>query len=102
MGILESRVLDFVNGNCYLSVNEGVLPAGKQTRTLLFRIDVKRDFLHLPTDLRNKHRYLDAYHFYHLIQRASSVHLIYDSLVDGLKGAEPSRYLLQLEVEWRS
>jgi len=94
MGILESRVLDFETV-IVTSVNEGVLPAGKQHGSFI-PFDVKRIF-NLPTIKEKDAIY--AYHFYHLIQRASSVHLIYDSLVDGLKGAEPSRYLLQLEVD---
>lgn len=93
MGILESRVLDFETV-IITSVNEGVLPAGKQQHSFI-PYDVKRAF-DLPTIKEKDAIY--AYHFYHLTQRASDVFLIYDSAVDRLQGGEPSRYLLQLAV----
>lgn len=93
MGILESRVLDFETV-IVTTVNEGVLPAGKQQHSFI-PYDVKRAF-DLPTIKEKDAIY--AYHFYHLMQRASEVYLIYDAVVDRLQGGECSRYLLQLEV----
>lgn len=94
MGVLESRVLDFKNV-IITSVNEGKLPAGKSQNTFL------------PYDLRMHHKLptfkekdaIYTYHFYHLLQRAENVYLIYNSDSDGFDGGEKSRFITQLEVE---
>ena len=93
MGILESRVLDFETV-IITSVNEGILPAGKHQNSFI-PYDVKCAF-DLPTIKEKDAIY--AYHFYHLIQRASEVFIVCDSVVDRLNGGEPSRYSLQLDV----
>ncbi|WP_276980317.1 PD-(D/E)XK nuclease family protein [Flavobacterium filum] len=97
MGVLESRVLDF-DTVIITSMNEGVFPAGK-TQNSYIPFDVKRE-LGLPT-----HKEKDAiytYHFYHLLLRANTIYLLYNTESDGLDGGEKSRFITQLEVEKQS
>ncbi len=94
MGVLESRVLDFQNV-ILLSVNEGVLPSGKSNNSFI-PFDLKCVY-NLPTYKEKDAVY--AYHFYHLLQRAKNVHLLYNTESDGLNAGEKSRFLLQLEME---
>ena len=94
MGMLESRVLDFKNV-ILTSVNEGVLPAGKSSNSFI-PFDLKCAYK-LPTYKEKDAVY--TYHFYHLMQRAERVHLLYNTESDGLNAGEKSRFLLQLEME---
>ncbi|MFD2517296.1 PD-(D/E)XK nuclease family protein [Salinimicrobium flavum] len=94
MGMLESRVLDFKNV-ILLSVNEGVLPAGKSSNSFI-PYDLKCAY-NLPTYKEKDAVY--AYHFYHLMQRAENLRLLYNTETDGLNAGEKSRFLLQLEIE---
>ena len=94
MGLLESRGLDFETV-ILTSVNEGVMPKGRGYESLL------------PFDLKAKHNLqthnekdrIYSYHFYRLIQRAKNIFLIYNSQEEGLKKAEKSRFIYQLELE---
>lgn len=97
MGFLETRVLDFERV-IILSVNEDFLPAAKSSKTYI-PYSLRRAF-GLPTDENQDAIY--AYHFYRLLQRASHVHLIYNTEVKSSGGGEPSRYLLQLELELKN
>ncbi|SOC79253.1 PD-(D/E)XK nuclease superfamily protein [Salinimicrobium sediminis] len=97
MGMLESRVLDFKNV-ILTSVNEGVLPAGKSSNSFI-PFDLKCKY-NLPTYKEKDAVY--TYHFYHLLQRAEQVHLLYNTESDGLNAGEKSRFLLQLEMEAQS
>lgn len=94
MGMLESRVLDFKNV-ILTSVNEGVLPAGKSSNSFI-PFDLKCAYK-LPTFKEKDAVY--TYHFYHLLQRAERVHLLYNTESGGLNAGEKSRFLLQLELE---
>lgn len=94
MGMLESRVLDFKNV-ILTSVNEGVLPAGKSANSYI-PFDLKCAY-NLPTYKEKDAVY--TYHFYHLLQRAEQVHLLYNTESDGLNAGEKSRFLRQLEME---
>ena len=40
-----------------------------------------------------------TYHFYHLLQRAKNIYLLYNTENDGLDAGERSRFITQLEVE---
>ncbi|SDB60887.1 PD-(D/E)XK nuclease superfamily protein [Flavobacteriaceae bacterium MAR_2010_188] len=94
MGMLETRVLDFKH-IIMLSVNEGILPAGKNENSFI-PYDVKKAN-QMPT-----YKEMDAvytYHFYRLLQRAETVHLIYNSEPDALNGGEKSRFISQLQFE---
>lgn len=94
MGVLESRAIDFETV-IITSVNEGVLPSGKSQNSFI-PFDVKMDY-DLPTYKEKDAIY--AYHFYHLLQRAKNVYILYNTEVDALKGGEKSRFISQLEVE---
>ena len=94
MGVLESRVLDFETV-IITSVNEGKFPAGKSNNSFI-PYDVKRE-LGLPTFKEKDAIY--TYHFYHLLQRAKNVYLLYNSDSEGMDAGEKSRFITQLEVE---
>ena len=94
MGVLESRVLDFETV-IITSVNEGKFPAGKTTNSFI-PYDVKLQY-GLPTYKEKDAIY--TYHFYHLLQRAKNVYLIYNSDSQGFDSGEKSRFITQLEVE---
>ena len=94
MGVLESRVLDFETV-IITSVNEGKFPAGKSTNSFI-PYDVKLQY-GLPTYKEKDAIY--TYHFYHLLQRATNVYLIYNSDSQGFDAGEKSRFITQLEIE---
>ncbi|HEU0136395.1 MAG TPA: PD-(D/E)XK nuclease family protein, partial [Flavobacterium sp.] len=94
MGVLESRVLDF-DTVIVTSMNEGKFPAGKSVNSFI-PYDVKRE-LGLPTFKEKDAIY--TYHFYHLLQRAKKIYLIYNTESEGLDAGEKSRFITQLEVE---
>ncbi|MEY4433347.1 MAG: hypothetical protein RLZZ44_1481 [Bacteroidota bacterium] len=97
MGVLESRVLDF-DTVIVTSMNEGKFPAGKASNSFI-PYDVKRE-LGLPTFKEKDAIY--TYHFYHLLQRASNIYLLYNTESEGLDAGEKSRFITQLEVERQS
>ena len=94
MGVLESRVLDFETV-IITSMNEGCFPAGKSGNSFI-PYDVKKEN-ELPTFKEKDAIY--TYHFYHLLQRAKNIYLIYNTESGGLDGGEKSRFITQLEVE---
>lgn len=94
MGVLESRVLDFETV-IVTSMNEGKFPAGKSQNSFI-PYDVKRE-LGLPTFKEKDAIY--TYHFYHLLQRAKNIYLLYNTESEGLDAGERSRFITQLEVE---
>ena len=94
MGMLETRNLDF-RTVILLSVNEGVIPAGKTHHTFI-PYDVKQKY-HLPS-FREKDA-MFAYHFYRLIQKAEKVYLIYNTETDEFGSGEKSRFIAQLQDE---
>ncbi|RZJ68048.1 MAG: PD-(D/E)XK nuclease family protein [Flavobacterium sp.] len=94
MGVLESRVLDF-DTVIVTSMNEGNFPAGKSSNSFI-PYDVKRE-LGLPTFKEKDAIY--TYHFYHLLQRAKTIYLLYNTESEGLDAGEKSRFITQLEVE---
>ena len=90
MGLLETRTLDF-DHVVMLSVNEGILPSGKTDNSLIL-YEIKKKF-HLSTYEQNDAIY--GYHFFHLLQRASDIHLIYNADSSGTV-AEESRFAKQI------
>ncbi|MBC7642466.1 MAG: PD-(D/E)XK nuclease family protein [Flavobacterium sp.] len=94
MGVLESRVLDFETV-IVTSMNEGKFPAGKSMNSFI-PYDVKRE-LEMPTYKEKDAIY--TYHFYHLLQRAKNIYLLYNTENEGLDGGEKSRFITQLEIE---
>ena len=94
MGVLETRVLDFET-IIVTSVNEGVLPTGKSNASFI-TYDLKKEF-NLP--LYTEKDAIYTYHFYHMLQRAKEVTLLYNNHSEGINTGEKSRFLLQLEIE---
>ncbi len=94
MGMLETRVLDFETV-IITSLNEGILPAGKNENSFI-PFDVKKEY-GLPT--YQEKDAIFAYHFYRLIQRAKQVYLLYNTETDAYGAGEKSRFLTQLEIE---
>ena len=94
MGLLESRGFEFDNV-IICSVNEGVLPSNNFYNSLL-PFDLKKKF-NLPTIVDDDAR--TSYDFYHLLQRSSNIHLIYNSVSEGLDSGEKSRYIYQLKLQ---
>ena len=95
MGLLETRTLDF-DHVVMLSVNEGILPSGNSSNSLIL-FEIKKRF-HLSTYEQNDAIY--GYHFFHLLQRAKDIHLIYNAdSTDAV--AEESRFIKQIAFKKR-
>jgi ATP-dependent helicase/nuclease subunit B len=94
MGMLETRTLDFENV-ILLSCNEDILPSGKTVNSFI-PFELKR-FFGLPT--YSDKDAIFAYHFYRLLQRASTIYLLYNTESDALGSGEKSRFLTQLIYE---
>lgn len=97
MGMLETQTLDFKN-IIMLGVNEDFIPAGKSVNSFI-PFDIRRRFL-LPTyQDRNS---VFAYHFYRILQRAEKIALIYNTEPGELGGGDKSRFISQIENEFRT
>ena len=94
MGMLETRTLDFENV-ILLSCNEDILPSGKTVNSFI-PFELKRVF-GLPT--YSDKDSIFSYHFYRLLQRATNIHLLYNTESDALGSGEKSRFLTQLIYE---
>ena len=94
MGLLETRGLDFKRIIC-LGMNEGNLPPTNPIQTMI-PMDLRR-YLGLPSP-REKQG-LFAHHFYRLIHACEELYVTYSSADEMIGSNEPSRYLLQLEME---
>lgn len=94
MGVLETRTLDFKH-LILVNINEGILPASKNSNSFLPN-DLKRAF-GLP--LYTEKAAIYAYHFYRLLQKAEEVIITYDSVSDTFGKGEKSRFLTQLMIE---
>jgi ATP-dependent helicase/nuclease subunit B len=95
MGLLETRGLDFKRIIC-LGMNEGNLPPTNPIQTMI-PMDLRR-YLGLPSP-REKQG-LFAHHFYRLMHACEELYVTYSSADEMIGSNEPSRYLLQLEMEW--
>ena len=94
MGILETRCLDF-DHVVILSMNEGIYPK-KSNSSSYIPYHLRKGFgLPLP----EYQEAIYSYYFYRLLQRAEKVHVLYNSLTEGLSTGEMSRYLYQLKYE---
>ena len=95
LGVLETRNLDF-RRVILLSANEGTLPSARSHNSLI-PFNLKNAF-GIPTYREKEAVY--AYNFYRLLQRADSVHILYNTETDGSMGkGEPSRFVLQVRDE---
>jgi hypothetical protein len=93
MGVLETRLLDF-DTVIITGVNEGILPAGKGSPSFL-PFDVKMKF-EIPTFLEQDAIY--SYHFFRLLQRAKTIHILYNTHSEGIDSGGPSRFVHQLDL----
>jgi len=94
MGMLETRNIDFENV-VLVSVNEGVLPAGKSFNSFI-PFDIKKAY-RLPTHVEKDAVY--AYHFYRLIQHAKNITILYNTETNEFGSGEQSRFVTQIENE---
>ncbi|MFN8275861.1 MAG: PD-(D/E)XK nuclease family protein [Chitinophagales bacterium] len=96
MGIFETRALD-VDHVIILSCNEGLFPTGKKSQSFIpFEL---RKAYGMPTHHERDANY--SYLFYRILQRAKKVYLLYNTESDALGGGEPSRFILQIQSEWK-
>ncbi len=91
MGLLETRNLDFKN-IILLSVNEGAIPKPSSESSFI-PYNLRKAFGLTLSEHRDS---IYAYYFFRLLQRASSVTLVYNSSTDSKNRGECSRYILQL------
>jgi len=94
MGLLETRGLDFKRIIC-VGMNEGHLPPTNPIQTMI-PMDLRR-YLGLPTP-REKQG-LFAHHFYRLLHHCEELFVTYSTASEAIGSNEPSRYLMQLEME---
>ena len=98
LGLLESRTID-VENIIYVSCNEDFLPK-KDLKTNLIPNDLRNHY-GLPTKYEKEA--LFAYYFYRSLQYAKNIHLI--KIIEGSNGLEyneTSRYIKQIEVEFKA
>lgn len=97
MGLLETRNLDFRHV-IMLSVNEGQIPKGdKRTSLIPYTLRVAYGMTTIEREVS-----LYAYYYYRLLQRASSITLLYNSSTEGGSKGEMSRFMLQTLAEKES
>lgn len=94
MGLLETRLLNFKTV-LVLGLNEGKMPPTNPIQTMI-PMDLRR-YMNLPTT-RDKQG-LFAHHFYRLLHTAKRMVITYANATEGLTSNEPSRYIIQLELE---
>ncbi len=95
MGILETRNLDFEHV-ILLSMADDNFPGNLTGASSFVPYNLRAAFA-LPTP--EHHEGVYAYYFYRLVQRASTVHMLYCSHADDKSTGEPSRYIYQLDYE---
>lgn len=96
MGPLEMRSLDFTN-LIIPSCNEGMFP--RRSVSSSFIPPELRKCFGLPT-YENQDA-VWSYYFFRMIQRAENVWLLYDSRTEGIKSGEESRYIKQLDFQYK-
>jgi len=95
MGLQETRSLNFKHV-IFLSANEGILPGGKHSNTYI-PYEMRQMYLSTYKD-RDA---VSAYLFYRLFHQAETVHILYNTEPDEMGGGEKSRFVLQLQHEFR-
>lgn len=94
MGLLETRLLDF-RTIIVLGMNEGKMPPTNPIQTLI-PMDLRRYF-GMPTPREKQGIF--AHHFYRLLHQCEEMYITYTTSSESLNTNEPSRYLMQLELE---
>lgn len=94
MGLLETRLLDF-RTIIVLGMNEGKMPPTNPIQTLI-PMDLRKYFgLPVPREKQG----LFAHHFYRLLHQCEEMYITYTTSSESVNTNEPSRYLMQLELE---
>jgi ATP-dependent helicase/nuclease subunit B len=96
MGIMESRNLDYEQVFIF-SMNEGVFPKTGKSNSYIPH-ELRMVYLSHPIEKDA----ISTYLFYRLLQRASKIHLLYDTNQDAFAGGEPSRFILQTKIQLAS
>jgi len=91
MGFLETQALSF-NHLIITSLNEGVLPKGKQNNSFI-PFDIRKHFGLLTYIEKNA---IDSYNFQRLIASAGKITLLYNNQTDTFGGGEKSQFITQL------
>ena len=94
MGLLETRLLDFET-IIVVGMNEGKMPPTNPIQTLI-PMDLRK---HLNLPLPRDKQGLFAHHFYRLLHQCDTMYITYSASSEGMNTNEPSRYLMQLELE---
>ncbi|MGL4599270.1 MAG: PD-(D/E)XK nuclease family protein, partial [Bacteroidia bacterium] len=94
MGLLETRTLDF-DRVILLATNENILPSARAQPSFIV-YDLRVAF-GLPVWHERDAVY--AHHFYHLLQRAKDVTLVYNTEPDTFGSGERSRFVTQVMYE---
>ncbi len=97
MGFLETRCLDFKNV-ILLNFNEGFIPPGSKRMQTFIPFDLRRSY-EMPLPSNKDAMY--AYYFLRLLQRAENVWILYNTEPDILSGKEVSRFVRQIEYEFK-
>lgn len=91
MGFLETRIMDFEQ-LFILSLNDDKLPGSNKTNSFIpYNL---RKIFKLPTF--EQFDGINAYHFYRLLKRASTIYLLYNNQSDDNAG-EKSRFIRQIQ-----
>ena len=94
MGLIETQCMDFEN-IFIVDCNEGILP-GTSAGGSYIPYAMRKAF-GMPTKDSLQRMY--AYYFYRLLHHGKNVYLFYNSVTDGQRSSEPSRYIQQLKAE---
>ncbi len=93
MGIMESRNLDYEQVFLF-SLNEGVFPTNSSGNSYI-PFELRINYLTPPLEKDA----ISTYLFYRLFHRSNTLHLFYNTNQDTFAGGEPSRFLLQLNMQ---
>ena len=96
MGFLETRIMDFEQ-LFILSMNDEYLPGTNKTNSFI-PYNLRKGF-GLPTF--EQFDGINAYHFYRLLKRADTIHLLYNNQI-GDDASEKSRFIRQIEHDFVS
>ncbi len=96
-GVIETRNLDF-DHVLLLSCNEGTLPRGARGASFIPYVVRKAHGLSTPEGRMA----VEAYSFYHLVQRCGDLSFAFNSSTDDGKTGQMSRFMLQLMADEKS
>ncbi len=96
LGMIETRALDF-DHVIFVNATEDSMPGQSNMQTLI-PFELRKAFgLPMPGDRESSY----AYNFYRLLHRSKKISFFYPSTTSDFRSVEKTRYLQQLEWEWR-